>query len=304
MKKTFLTLATSLLALLAVSSVSAVDITVENAAGKQLVPQNPQRVVVLDFSAVDSVRALGEKNKIVGLAKSVNIPDYLSEFKSENYVNLGSLKEPDFEKINDLNPDLIIATTRQKKVINRLKEIAPVFYMHTDYTKLYESFQQNVNALGQIFSKQDIAKEKLANLEQRMKSLAEKTKGKTALVTLVNESKVSVYGDVSRYAVVYNNFGFTPADNAIKSSTHGMSVGLKYILEKNPDYLFVIDRTAAITEKLNNAQKVLDNAIIKKTEAYKNDQIVYLNSINWYLTFGGLESMGIMIDEIENAIKK
>ncbi|MFD0966431.1 ABC transporter substrate-binding protein [Seminibacterium arietis] len=218
MKKTFLTLATSLLALLAVSSVSAVDITVENAAGKQLVPQNPQRVVVLDFSAVDSVRALGEKNKIVGLAKSVNIPDYLSEFKSENYVNLGSLKEPDFEKINDLNPDLIIATTRQKKVINRLKEIAPVFYMHTDYTKLYESFQQNVNALGQIFSKQDIAKEKLANLEQRMKSLAEKTKGKTALVTLVNESKVSVYGDVSRYAVVYNNFGFTPADNAIKSS--------------------------------------------------------------------------------------
>lgn len=34
-----------------------------------------------------------------------------------------------------------------------------------------------------------------------MKSLAEKTKGKTALVTLVNESKVSVYGDVSRYAV-------------------------------------------------------------------------------------------------------
>ncbi|MFD0966430.1 ABC transporter substrate-binding protein [Seminibacterium arietis] len=87
-------------------------------------------------------------------------------------------------------------------------------------------------------------------------------------------------------------------------STHGMSVGFEYILEKNPDYLFVIDRTAAITEKLNNAQKVLDNAIIKKTEAYKNDQIVYLNSINWYLTFGGLESMGIMIDEIENAIKK
>ena len=36
-----------------------------------------------------------------------------------------------------------------------------------------------------------------------------------------------------------------------------------------------MDRTAAITEKANNAQKVLDNDIIKQTKAYKDGHIVY-----------------------------
>ena len=49
MKKTLSTLALSLFALVGVAQ--AADITVENAAGKQVVPQNPQRVIVLDFGA-------------------------------------------------------------------------------------------------------------------------------------------------------------------------------------------------------------------------------------------------------------
>jgi len=48
MKKTLSTLALSLFALVGVAQ--AADITVENAAGKQVVPQNPQRVIVLDFA--------------------------------------------------------------------------------------------------------------------------------------------------------------------------------------------------------------------------------------------------------------
>ncbi|HBO37653.1 MAG TPA: ABC transporter, partial [Pasteurellaceae bacterium] len=52
--------------------------------------------------------------------------------------------EPSFEKINELNPDLIIASGRQQKLLGRLKEIAPVFYWQTDFTDSYSSFRQNV----------------------------------------------------------------------------------------------------------------------------------------------------------------
>ena len=47
MKKTLSTLALSLFAFAGIAQ--AADITVENAAGKQVVPQNPQRVIVLGF---------------------------------------------------------------------------------------------------------------------------------------------------------------------------------------------------------------------------------------------------------------
>ena len=106
MKKTLSTLALSLFALSGV--VQAADITVENSVGKQVVPQNPQRVVVLDFGAADTLRALGVQDKVVGFPQSSKIPAYLAEFTDKKYKNVGDLKEQSLEQINELNPDLIM----------------------------------------------------------------------------------------------------------------------------------------------------------------------------------------------------
>ncbi|MGF7433615.1 siderophore ABC transporter substrate-binding protein [Pasteurella bettyae] len=303
MKKTFTTLAAGFIAAFGVATANAADITVENFAGKQVVPENPKRVVVLDFGTLDTLRELGVKDAIVASSKG-RMPDYLAEFADDSkYANVGTLPEPAFEKLNEVHPDLIIASGRQEKVLDRLKEIAPVFYSTTDYANHYPSFQANILALSQIFNKQALAKEKLAQLDTRVAELAKLTQGKTALVTIVNESRISAFGDKSRYGMVYQKFGFTPIDTNLAASTHGNSVSFEYIAEKNPDYLLVVDRTAAITDKVNNAQTVLNNDLIKPTKAAKNNHIVYLNAANWYLAFGGLKSMDTMITEIENAVK-
>lgn len=301
--KTFKKLTALGVALFAAANLNAQEITVENIAGAQSVPLQPQKVVVLDFGVADTIRALGEADKIVGFPKAGHIPAYLSEFNQDKFHNVGTLPEPAFEQINELNPDLIIASPRQQKLLDKLKEIAPVFYVQNDYANYYPSFEQNVNAIGQIFGKENVAKEKLAALNGKVEQVAKDAQGKTALLVLVNESKISAFGDISRYAMVYQKFGFTPADKNIKSSTHGMSVGFEYILEQNPDYLLVVDRTAAVTDKVNNAQKVLDNDIVKQTKAFKNNHIVYLDAQNWYLAFGGLESMEIIAAELDKAVK-
>ncbi|TCK01876.1 iron complex transport system substrate-binding protein [Volucribacter psittacicida] len=304
MKKMRLTLA-SLIGVFAVATAQANDVTVTTFVGEQVVPQNPQRVVVLDYAAADTMRELGVKDHIVGISKGMRMPAYLSEFQTnDNYANVGTLPEPAFEKINELNPDLIIASGRQEKVLDRLKGIAPVLFLKPDYEHHYESIVQNVLALGKVFDKEALAQEKVALLEKQISHLANQVAGKNALVILVNESNISAYGDTSRYAMVYQKFGFTPVDKKIKSSTHGMKVGFEYVAEQNPDYLLVVDRTAAITDKANNAQKTLDNNIIKQTNAYKNHHIVYLDAANWYLAFGGLESTAAMVKELEQAVQK
>lgn len=267
MKKTLSVLAAGLVALWSVN-VQAGNITVENYAGKQIVPENPRRVVVLDLGALDTLRELDVKDRVVGVSQG-NMPGYLSEFSDDKYANMGSLVEPAFENINEAEPDLIIASPRQRKVIDRLKEIAPVFYMDNNYSDYYPSFQQNILALGKIFDREAAAKEKLALLDKRFTALESLTKNKTALVAMVNESRISAFGDKSRYALVYQKFGFTPIDTNLSGSTHGNSVGFEYVAEKNPDYLLVVDRTAAITDKANNAQTVLNNEIINKTKAAK-----------------------------------
>ncbi|WP_386693764.1 siderophore ABC transporter substrate-binding protein [Lonepinella sp. MS14435] len=302
MKHTFKKFALGLfVAINLVGFANAKDIEVENAAGKQIVPQNPHKVVVLDFAALDIIRELGEKSTIVGTVKG-KVPAYLEEFKDDKYADMGISPDPAFEKINELNPDLIIASPRQKKLIERLKDIAPVFMLENDFANFYPTFQSNILAIGKIFNKEQQAKQKLEALDKRMSALAEKTKGKTALLALVNESRISAFGEQSRYAMVYQNFGFTPIDKSLSASIHGNSIGFEYVAEKNPEYLLIIDRTAAVTDKVNNAQQVLNNAIINKTQAAQNNHIVYLNAANWYLAFGGLESMDAMVTEIENAV--
>lgn len=58
----------------------------------------------------------------------------------------------------------------------------------------------------------------------------------------------------------------------------------EFILNANPDWLFVLDRDNAIgrTEG-QSAQQVLDNPLIHKTKAWQNDRIVYLDSASLYI---------------------
>ena len=82
------------------------------------------------------------------------------------------------------------------------------------------------------------------------------------------------------------------------------SVGFEYILEKNPDFLLEWIVQRPLQKKPTMHKKVLDNDIIKQTKAYKDGHIVYLDAANWYLAFGGLESMEIIAQELDRAVKK
>ena len=92
------------------------------------------------------------------------------------------LKEQSLEQINELNPDLIIASKRQEKMIDKFKEIAPVFNVENDYNNYYPSFQQNVTALGQIFGKENVAKEKLSALETKVDQVAKRCERQNSII--------------------------------------------------------------------------------------------------------------------------
>ena len=82
MKKTLSTLALSLFAFAGIAQ--AADITVENAAGKQVVPQNPQRVIVLDFGAADTLRALGVQDKLWAFHKVEKFQTIFQNLQTKN----------------------------------------------------------------------------------------------------------------------------------------------------------------------------------------------------------------------------
>ena len=274
-------------------------IKITHQLGETEVPKNPSRVIVFDYGIADALNTLDVE--IIGLPKS-NLPSLLSKYEDGKYENVGSLKEPDMEKVYELKPDLIIMSGRLESYYEELNKIAPTIYLGVDNTDYLGSFKKNMETLGQIFDKEKEVKTQVAKVEEAIGKVNEKAEGVNALIALANDNAFSVYGEGSRFGIIHKEFGIEAVDKTIESSTHGQKASFEYILDKNPDYLFVIDR-AAVTGGNTSAKEMFDNEIIKKTDAYKNGNIVYLDADVWYTISGGIESTQKMVDEVLEALK-
>jgi iron complex transport system substrate-binding protein len=281
------------------------ELTIKHFLGETKVKKNPEKVVVFDFGTLDTLDALGIE--VAALPRGGTVPSYLEKYNTDQYENVGSLKEPDFEKINELQPDLIIISARQVDLYEEFQEIAPTIYLGVDTTRYMESFKENATTIGQIFDKEAEVEAKLAEIDESIAALNEKATGmdENALVTLVEDGSVSAYGPASRFGMIHDVFGVKAVDENIEVSTHGQSVSFEYIVERDPNYLFVVDRGAVVTtgEGGSSAKQVLENDLIKGTKAYKENHIVYLDPNYWYLSGGGLVSVSEMVKEIEAGLE-
>jgi iron complex transport system substrate-binding protein len=161
------------------SSASAGDaafpITIEHAMGETTIEERPVRVVALDPSYVDATLLLGAE--LVGYAEYRQDPEnpfspYLGDVSeaTADAVNVGTIAEPDLEKILELEPDLIIsAKVRQEALYPQLSKIAPtVFSESTGPT-----WKENVVLLGTALGEQDEAEAAVAAYEQRAAAVGE-----------------------------------------------------------------------------------------------------------------------------------
>ncbi|NJP38020.1 siderophore ABC transporter substrate-binding protein [Alkalicoccus luteus] len=279
----------------------AESITVTHDLGETEVPVNPESVVVFDFGVLDTMDVLGEEP--VALPQG-NVPSYLSDYESEAYENAGTLFEPDFEAIYAMEPDLILIGGRTAEAYDELSEIAPTVMMGVDQDNYIESFEEQVTLLGDIFAKEDEAASALTDVQQQLDELQQTDFNGSGLMVMTSEGSLSAYGPGSRFGLLHNEFEITPADEGIDDANHGQNVSFEYVLETNPDILFVLDRGAVVGgEEEDSADEVLNNDIINQTQAAENDSIVYLNTEYWYISAGGLTSVSGMIEEVRQAVE-
>ncbi|MGG0285478.1 siderophore ABC transporter substrate-binding protein [Peribacillus butanolivorans] len=280
-------------------SAKSEEITVKHQLGETKVKTNPEKVVVFDMGTLDTLDKLGVE---VAAVPHDGLPKYLSKYEGTT-ENAGGLKEPDFEKINEIAPDLILISGRQSDAYEELSKIAPTVYVGVDTTKYMESFEENVTLLGKIFGKEKEAAKEFASVEENITALKEKAPtDKKGLIILASGGKVSAYGPDSRFGIIHDVFGVPAVDDKLEVSTHGQSISFEYIAEKDPDYLFVVDRDAVAGDGAA-AKKTVENDIVKNTKAYKEGNIIYLDPNYWYLSGGGLESVDSMVKEISKGIK-
>lgn len=289
-------------ALFAALSAQAGEVSITTAHGEVSLPQNPAKIAVYDLSALDTISALGVK---VGatIAKQYGI-DYL-ENAAKSSTNVGEIFEPNLEALHTYQPDLVIVGGRTAKKFDEVKKYFPnTIDMSLDGSKLEEDAIARLQSYGELFDKTaeaDAIKAKLSALFDEVKTLA-KDKG-DGLIILVNGNKMSAYGPKSRLGWIHRELGIAEADKNIKEGTHGQPISFEYIQKTNPDWLFVLDRGAAIGAEGDSAAVVLDNPLVAQTTAWKKGQVVYFSGAA-YLAPGGVRQMESDAATIKAAFEK
>ncbi len=261
----------------------------------------PEKVVVFDNGFLDTLDALGVNPTAV---VQDSLPSYLSKYKDSTYVNAGTLFEPDYEKLSEINPDIIFISGRASAAYAELSKIAPTVYIGVDNKNFLESFKANTELAGKIFGKEKEAADAIAAYEAKV----EEVKGKAtaseekALIVLGSEGALSAYGSGSRFGVIHDVFGVKAADENVKVGTHGDNVSFEYVRDTNPDILFVVDRDAVVNENGESGTKgAIENEIVSATNAVKNGKVFYLDPEVWYLSGGGLQSETLKVEDVLKA---
>lgn len=285
-------------------SISGSTATLTDTKGQTQVQLPLKQVVVFDLAALDILDALGV-DAIKGVP-SFKMPAHLAQYETDAaYQKMGSLFEPNYEAIQALNPDLILIGRRTEARYADLKRLAPTIDMAIDESNPVQSIYSNVRVLGKLFNKEARAEALIAETQKSIEALHQvaPTAGE-ALLLLSSGARINNYGPGSRFGMLFDVFGFTPVkDDPSTQARHGQAISFEYILQANPDWLFVLDRDAAIGREGQAAKRLLDNGLVNATNAAKKNQIVYLDAVNWYLLdSAGITALKDNVDQLLQAV--
>lgn len=138
--------------------------TVEHAMGSTEIPEEPERVVVLDTGELDSAISLGVTP--VGAVTTAVSDDFLSYLAedAEGVEVVGTIAEPNLEAIAALEPDLILSNElRHEDLYDQLSQIAPTVF--AEFVGV--TWKDNLRLAAEALGAEDEAAAALERYEQR-----------------------------------------------------------------------------------------------------------------------------------------
>lgn len=279
------------------SAVIAQDKVITHPQGETTISGVPEKVLTQDWAAFDNLNALGVA--VAGVPSS-NAPSYLADKLPADALQIGSLFEPDFEGIAAAEADVYFVAARSAAAYETAKDLVPTIDLSVNNTAFISGIKHNIALLGEVFDLQAKAEELNAALDAKVAEVTAAAEGKgTALVLVTNAGKLGVYGPDSRVAWVYNEIGMPSALDNVKDGDHGGdAVSFEFLLEVNPDWVFVVDRDAGTGENNGAAAALLDNELFNQTNAAKEGHIVYLDPQASYISMHGYQGVMLLLDQV------
>jgi len=272
-------------------------VSVQHELGTAQVPVQPRRVVVFDVGTLETLDEL--HIPVVGIPKDYMAKHLEKYRKDPNVQDAGSIIQPNLERVNQIKPDLVVISAVTSREYEQLSKIAPTIYLGVKNENYMQSVIDNLNTIGDIFGVRDKTDQKVAEIERKIETAVKTISAspKKSMVLMYNAGAFSTFGNNSRYGFLYTDLKAVPADENKQAGVHGTVVSSEYISRVNPDILYIIDRNEIMLGEKTDKNEI-ENALIQKTNAFKNNRIIHVDPNVWYLSGGGTYSLNRMLDDV------
>lgn len=208
-------------------------LTIKDSFGREVIIQKePKTIVSVAPNITETIFALSKNSELVG---RTDFDTYPAEVK--DIASIGGLQNPNVEKIAELKPDIVIASSFfPKEVVTKLEELKiPVVVLYGPDS--FDGAYDTINKVGQILNSGDKSNSIVAGMKKKVDSVEAKVKdlptpsvyyvvsfGKTGDFTAGTETFV---GKMLEMAGGKNS----------ASDTKDWNYSIEKLVEKNPDLL-------------------------------------------------------------------
>jgi len=264
-------------------------VTVTDMAGNEVTIESADSVVVTDNRLFRLVADWGID--LSAAPRALMSPE--NPLKAdESILDLGTHAEPDFEKVVEADPDLIVNGYRYGGHAEDMKKAAPdaaFIDMTNDELSTDQYLVDSVELLGEVFGKQDEAKAVIDDFHAAVAAAKEAYDPDTTVMGLVtsgNEIRYSSPKDGRGSSIFFDLVGLTPALQTDGSTNDkGDDISIEAIAQSDADFFLVLDREAAFADSESSPALELINSssALANVPAVQN-KAIYVMPDDFYLT--------------------
>ena len=265
--------------------------TIEHAVGETEISGTPERVVVLDTGELDSAMTLGVKP--VGAVEAVEgmgYPSYLEG--TEEIENVGTIQEPNLEKIASLEPDLILSSKlRHEQIYDQLSQIALTVFTETTGVTWKENFDLHAEALNKVKEGTTVEKEYQARIDEFQQATGEDAPTVSVVRFLPGDTRI--YQKESFIGTVLEDVGLPRPESQDVDEFAIMNTSKEAIPEMGGDRVFV---TTYGSEDESTKQEITSDPLWQQLEAVQEGRVYEVSDDLWMLGIGYTAADGVVDD--------
>lgn len=263
-------------------------------ATSHVLAQTPERMVVLDVAAADTLQVLGNADKIIALPKA-SLPAYLSPLLSAHTVDTGPQSKLAYSHLRQIKPDVIYAPKLAPATQASLQQIAPTQVLSFSPNSYWQDVERNTLAVASNATTQNLAKQRLHGLQQQINALQQRIDDDNRSL-LVLEHQQGHYRWRPQAAYQGLLYGVLHIKRPVNLPTQEQEVTLEQLQTWQPESLWVIDVSGA-QQRQPVDMSVLETAA-RGTPAAQQQRIKMLQAEHWPSVAVGLQGLQLQLDEV------